>query len=135
MFCKMDVDDGFAQPRTWRRMACGCAERPVAVEVEHGCRCPSCSSQCRECPGFGFAEVPERKFLQILRRIRSVIRRGVRRRGRPPGFVRLAVEDVRVIGRKRRAEDRDHWIHDYVEPGPPLRIFDVMIVTDKRRKR
>jgi hypothetical protein len=132
MYCKMDVDDRYADPRHWRTMACGCAESPTAPTTAHGCRCPACAAQCLECPGFGYAQAPEKRFHEILTHVRSVIRRRVRRCGRPPGFVRLARPEIRVLVRKRRAEDPDHWINDYVELGPPVRVFDVLVVTDRR---
>lgn len=133
MFCKMDVDDRCADPRLWRKMACDCPALPTPPIVRHGCLCP-CGAQCLECPGFGYAQAPEKRFHQILSRVRSVIRRRVRTRGRPPGYVRLSREEIRVLVRKRRAEDADHWICDYVEVGPPVRIFDVIVVTDRRKR-
>jgi hypothetical protein len=44
----------------------------------------------------------------------------------------LSTNEVRILVRKRRAEARDHWIHEYVDPGPPVRVFDVIVVTDRR---
>jgi hypothetical protein len=134
MYCKMDVDDDRADPRLARLMACECPALPTKPTVECGCLCPSCGSQCKECPGFGFAQAPEKRFLEILTRVRSIIRRRVRTGGRPPGFVRLARAEIRVLVRKRRAEDPDHWINEYVDLGPPVRVFDVLVVTDRRKR-
>lgn len=134
MYCKMDVDDNLADPRFWRKMACECGEKPTAPRMAHGCLCPACAKQCFECPGFGFAQEPEKRFIKILTHVRSVIRRRVRTVGRPPGYVRLTTAEIRVLVRKRRAEDSDHWINDYVDVGPPVRVFDVIVVEDRRRK-
>ncbi len=132
MFCKMDVDDDFATPDVYRRMACACAANPAAPLVSFGCRCEACDATCRECPGFGFAAPPERNCQQILSRVRAVINRRSRSNRRPPGFVRLSKSEIRVLVRKRRAESRGHWIHEYVDPGPPVRVFDVLVVVDRR---
>jgi hypothetical protein len=133
MFCKMDYDDDFlADPSGYRRMACACAAAPAAPLVSFGCRCEACDSTCRECPGFGFAAPPERNCQQILSRVRAVINRRVRSNRRPPGFVRLSRNEIRVLVRKRRAEARSHWIHEYVDPGPPVRVFDVLVIVDRR---
>lgn len=135
MYCKMDVDDPFRlDPLEYRRIGCGCAVDPTPSTVEHGCVCPSCSARCLECPGFGYTQIPEKKFYQILSHARSIVRRKVRTRGRPPGFLRLTVEEIRVLIRKRRAEDPDHWINEYVDLGPPVRIFDVPVVVDRRKR-
>lgn len=135
MFCKMDVDDDRADPRLRRKMGCDCDALPIPPIVAHGCLCQDCGAQCRECPGWGFAQAPEKRFLEILTRVRSIIRRRVRRSGRPPGFVRLPRREIRVLVRKRRSEDPDHWINDYIDLGPPVRVFDVIVVTDMRRMR
>lgn len=132
MFCKMDVDDAYAAPGTYRKMACRCDALPAPPLVAFGCRCDSCGTPCRECPGFGFASPPERNCQQILSRARAVINRQVRVRGRPPGYIRLSWNEIRVLMRKRRAETRDHWICEYVDPGPPVRLFDVIVVVDRR---
>lgn len=134
MYCKMDVDDGFAVPGDYRKMACGCEALPSVPLVACGCRCDDCGATCRECPGFGFAQAPEKHYHQILSRVRSIIRRRVRSHGRPPGFVRLDRNEIRVLVRKRRAEDRDHWIRMYVDVGPPVRVFDVIVVIDRRKR-
>ena len=133
MYCKMDVDDACADPRLWRKMVCDCEALPGPPNVRHGCLC-ACGAQCLECPGWGYAQAPEKRFHQILSRVRSVIRRRVRTRGSPPGFVRLSKQEIRVLVRKRRAEDSDHWICDYVDIGPPVRIFDVIVVRDRRKR-
>lgn len=135
MYCKMDVDDHrFPDRRYWRKRACDCPTLPAAPLVRHGCRCEECGARCLECPGFGFAQAPEKHFHQILSRVRSIIRRRVRSRGRPPGFVRLPIAEIRVLVRKRRAEDQAHWINEYVDLGPPVRIFDVIVVADRRKR-
>jgi hypothetical protein len=134
VFCKMDVDDAFADPGSYRLRGCGCAANPTPVSVGSGCACGDCGGKCGLCPGFGFAQAPERRFHQILSRVRSVVRRSVRTAGRPPGFVRLSLAEIRVLARKRRAEATDHWIYDYVDLGPPVRIFDVIVVADRRKR-
>jgi hypothetical protein len=128
----MDVDDEYADPRRYRKMACACAAPPAPPLVAFGCRCEACGSPCRECPGFGFASPPEKNCQQILSRVRSLINRRVRAGGRPPGYIRLSWNEVRVLSRKRRAETREHWISEYVDLGPPVRVFDVIIVVDRR---
>jgi hypothetical protein len=133
MFCKMDVDDRFlSDAAEYRQMVCGCDLPPSPPLVDCGCRCGACGATCRECPGFGFASPPERNCQEILSRVRAVINRRCRAIRRPPGFVRLGDNEVRQLLRKRRAEDRTHWIHEYVEPGPPVRVFDVLVVIDRR---
>lgn len=132
MFCNMDVDDNLADPRNFRKMACACDSKPTPPLVAFGCRCELCGSTCRECPGFGFASPPEKNCQQILTRVRSIIRRRFRKVGHPPGYVRLTRNEIRVLTRKRRAETRGHWIHEYVDPGPPVRVFDVIVVVDRR---
>lgn len=130
----MDIDDPFVtEVRGCRLMGCSCQAVPEPPEVDHGCLCPSCSSQCKECIGFGYAAPPVKRFHQILSRVRSQIRRRVRVRGNPPGFVRLSEEEIRVILRKRTSEDEDHWVRDFVELGPPIRVFDVIVVRDRRK--
>ena len=134
MHCKMDVDDHFrTDPAAYRRMGCGCAVDPAPPEVSFGCRCPSCGATCQECPGFGYAEPPQRRFHHVLSRIRSQVRRRERRRGNPPCYVRVTEADIRVLLRKRLAEDPDHWIHRVIDLGPPLRIYDVITIADRRR--
>jgi len=132
----MDVDDPFVRdPEEYRRMTCECETPPAPPEVSFGCRCPSCGAQCRECSGFGYAAPPIRRVHQILSYVRSQIRRRVRTRGHPPGYVRLTRDEIRVLQRKRRLEDVDHWIHEYVDVGPPVRVFDVIVVVDRRKER
>ena len=131
----MDLDDEFVRQRMEpRRMACGCVSRPEPPKVDFGCLCSSCGAQCRECPGFGFAAPPVKRVHQILSRVRSQIRRRTRVRGHPPGFVRLTRIEIRLLLRKRKAELFDHWIRDFVEPGPPVRVYDVIVVADRRRE-
>lgn len=72
---------------------------------------------------------------EILGRIRSRIKRQTKNRGRPPGYVRLVYVDVRVLLRKLRSESEDHWIREFVDPGPPVRVFDTIVVIDRRRER
>jgi hypothetical protein len=131
----MDVDDEFFRdPTAYRRMGCSCASEPGAPATAHGCVCTGCGARCLECPGFGYAQAPEKRFHQILSRARSIIRRKVRTRGRPPGYLRLTVDEIRVLVRKRRAEDPQHWINEYVDLGPPVRLFDVIVVIDRRKR-
>jgi hypothetical protein len=130
----MDVDDDFVLPRDYRTMACDCRVNPSPPLVLSGCRCTSCNATCRECPGYGFVQAPEKRFHQILTRVRSMIRRRVRIKGSPPGYVRLSNNEIRVLVRKRRAEDSGHWINDYVDLGPPIRVFDVLVVPDRRKR-
>lgn len=136
MYCKMDVDDIFVLTQNLepRRMACECAAAPAPVLVDHGCRCTACGKQCRECPGFGHAAPQVKRVHQILSRVRSQIRRRTRTRGHPPGFVRLSRIEIRLLLRKRKHEEEDHWIRAFVEPGPPVRVYDVIVVTDRRRE-
>lgn len=136
MHCKMDVDDPFLRdPDAYRRRGCRCGVSPIPPEVGFGCRCPRCGKLCRRCPGFGYVLPPVRQTHQILSSIRSFIRRRVRTRGCPPGFVRLRVEEVDALLRKLAEERKGHWIRDCVEPGPPARVFDVLVVEDLRRVR
>jgi len=135
MYCKMDLDDAFVMERMEpRTRACACKSVPVASSTSYGCVCPVCRSECRECPGFGYAAPPKKRVHQILSRVRGQIRRRMRIHGRPPGFVRLTFLEIRQLLRKRSAEEADHWIRDFVEPGPPLRVYDVIVVTDRRRE-
>lgn len=130
----MDVDDDFrTDPADYRRMGCECAVEPCAPAVSFGCLCPSCGATCKDCPGFGYAEPPQRKFHHILSRIRSQIRRRERRRGHPPCYVRVVEADIRVLLRKRLSEEADHWIHSHIDLGPPLRIYDVIVIADRRK--
>lgn len=135
MWCKMDVDDAFVpDPREWRRIGCDCAAVPVPALVAFGCRCDACGATCRECPGFGYVAPPARSCQEILSRVAAGINRRVRSRGRPPGYVRLAGSEVGVLLRKRRVESADHWIRECVDPGPPVRVFDVLVVVDRRQR-
>ncbi len=135
MFCKMDVDDNLLpDPREYRLRGCKCVVDPGPPLVEYGCICTSCDTKCRKCPGFGYAKAPEKRFYQILSRARSVIRRKVRTCGRTPGYLRLSNAEVRVLIRKRNAEDPDHWINECFEVGPPVRIYDVIVVVDRRKR-
>lgn len=130
----MDVDDLFAiEPATWRNRVCACVSMPIRPGQFHGCLCPLCGAQCKECTGFGFAKAPPRRFHQILSRVRSQINRRMRVRGAPPGYVRLNENEIGTILRKFSEEDQAHWINEYVDPGPPLRIFDVIIIRDRRK--
>lgn len=136
MFCKMDVEDEFLRhSRAWRRRTCRCAALPARPRESYGCRCSRCGSVCRQCPGYGYPEPPARRYHQILTYIRSRIRRRLRVHGYPPGFVRVIPEDAAALTRKRDAEAEEHWIREYVDPGPPLRVFDVLVVEDVRRDR
>ena len=135
MHCKMDVDDAFrADPADYRRLGCDCAVDPVAPATDAGCACPSCGSSCRECPGFGFATPPEKRFFEIISRVRALTRRRVRARGQVPGYVRLLPSEVRVLVRKVRSESPGHWVGEYVDLGPPIKVFDMIIIPDWRRK-
>lgn len=137
MFCKMDVDD-LLRARLGmkpRLMACRCQVPPEPPRVDFGCFCPRCGAACKECSGFGHVRPPEKNFHQVMTRVRGLIGRHVRTRGQPPGFVRLAQDEVDALTRKRTVEADDHWIVDYVDLGPPLRLFDVIVVVDRRRKR
>jgi len=131
----MDVDDNFAlQAGRLRKMACDCPTPPDRPLVDRGCRCPSCGATCKECPGYGYASPPVKRVHQILSRVRSQIRRRTRVRGNPPGFVRLTMIEIRLLLRKRRNEETHHWIRDFVDPGPPVRVYDVIVVVDRRRE-
>lgn len=134
MNCKLDVDDVLRERLGLvpRRMECACARDPLPVRVGHGCLCSGCGAQCTECPGYGYAQAPEKRFHQILSRVRTTINRRLKVRGRPPGFVRLPAADIGVLVRKRRSEEGDHWIHAYVDVGPPVRVFDVIVIADRR---
>lgn len=130
----MDVADEFlADPSRYRRRACGCGSFPEPPRTGAGCRCPVCGADCRLCGGFGVLAPSAVRVHRILSRVRSQLRRRTRLTGRPPGFVRLAPTEVRALLGKREAEETGHWIRDYVEPGPPLRVFDVIIVVDGRK--
>jgi hypothetical protein len=132
----MDLDDAFSVYRGLepRKMACACAARPEPSTVDCGCVCGACGASCRECPGFGYAAPPVKRVHQILSRVRSQIRRRTRTRGHPPGFVRLTRIEIRLLLRKRKGEEVDHWIRDFVDPGPPVRVYDVIVVADRRRE-
>jgi len=135
VYCKMDVDDAFyrSDASQWRKRACRCAVLPEVPSVNFGCQCPKCGRACLQCPGFGFASPPIRRFWQILSSVRSQLRRRLRR-GSNLGFVRLPLAEIGILLRKREEEAPDHWIVQYVDPGPPLRICDVYVVTDRRRE-
>jgi len=67
--------------------------------------------------------------------VRTRVKRFTRLRGRPPGYVRLEEHDARELTRKWEMEAETHWIREYVDPGPPLRVFDLIVVIDRRRDR
>lgn len=80
-------------------------------------------------------EHPVRRFHRILASVQTQIRRRTRRHGHDPGFIRLPGREIEVIIEKLNAEGVDHWTvaERYFDPGPPLRILDVLIVEDNRR--
>lgn len=130
----MDIDDPYVTDlASARKMGCQCAIEPIKPNIDHGCQCPGCGSRCKECIGHGYAVPPVKRFHQILSRIRSQIRRRVIVKGHPPGFIRLTEAEINVILRKRMAEDEDHWVRHFVDVGPPVRVFDVLIVKDRRK--
>lgn len=134
MRCRMDDEDEWCTlSGQFRRRGCSCVVSPIPPETGIGCQCPRCGSTCRKCPGFGFAQPQPRRPHRIVSAVRSQIKRLVRLRGSPPGFVRLAPVEVEALLRKLGDEDVDHWIHQVVDAGPPLRVFDVLIVRDRRR--
>jgi hypothetical protein len=132
----MDIDDDYVlsgkiKPRL---MKCSCKSIPTAPKVDYGCQCPSCKSKCKKCPGFGYSTPPLKRVHQILSRVRSQIKRSDRSKGHPPGFIRLSIIEIRLLLRKHHNEDNDHWIRDIVEPGPPVKIYGVIVVEDRRRE-
>lgn len=132
----MDIDDDYVlsgkiEPRL---MKCNCKSIPIAPRVDFGCQCPMCKSKCKKCPGFGYSTPPLKRVHQILSRVRSQIKRRTRSKGCPPGYVRLTIIEIRLLLRKYRNEDCDHWIREFVEPGPPVRIYGVIVVVDRRRE-
>lgn len=132
----MDVDDVFVRdPVAYRIVRCKCAVKPLPVKSGFGCKCSACGAVCRNCIGFGFLAAPTKRVHEVLGRIRSRINRQTKNRGRPPGYVRLVHVDVRTLLRKWRSEGEDHWIREVVDPGPPVRIFDTIVVIDRRRER
>lgn len=133
MYCKMDVDDAFVAAGAERRMGCRCAASPVAPSTDRGCICSKCGARCKECIGFGFAAPPPRRFHRIMSRIRSQIRRRTSLSGSPPGFVRIHLDEINVLLSKVEGEDAGHWAAQFVDPGPPMRVFDVIIIRDRRR--
>ena len=85
-------------------------------------------------PGFGYTVPPVKRVHQILAHVRGQIRRRTRLRGHPPGFVYLKRLEISLLLRKRKAELPDHWIRDFVEIGPPVRVYGVLVVADRRRE-
>lgn len=135
MYCKMDVDDEFVRDiSAYRVVGCECLVNPVAPAKGCGCKCSTCGKQCKGCIGFGFPAPPTKRVHEVLGRIRSRIKRQRRNRGRPPGYVRLVSTDVRALLRKWRSEESEHWIRGIVDPGPPVRVFDVIVIVDRRRE-
>ncbi len=134
MFCKMDVDDHLVPIRSRRVLACRCLADPGPRRIGAGCRCTRCGAECGECAGFGVYGVAPRRFHAILASVKASVNRKVRTSGRPPGFVRLRREEVEVVLAKYSAEDEDHWIRSHVEVGPPLTIYGVIVVTDRRKR-
>jgi hypothetical protein len=134
----MDTDDDFLLKRgdlsLFRRRACRCSSLPVQPESGCGCSCPVCGSRCTKCPGFGFIEQPQRRFYRIMVSVQSQIRRRHRLRGNDPGYVRLPSRDISAVLAKRQGEYTGHWSEEWINLGPPLRIFDVFVVEDMRRK-
>lgn len=131
MRCKMDVDD--PQANLIRKMACVHNAEPQTPTEGSGCSCSTCGVTCRECIGFGFVSIAPRRCQEILTAIRSQILRAMKVKGRPPGFVRLRDPEIEVVRRKFRSEDDSHWVKWLVRDGPPLRIYDVMVVSDIRK--
>ncbi len=132
----MDVDDEFVRDSSaYRIKGCACTVDPVAPKIGCGCRCPECGKHCRGCVGFGFTAPPTKRVHEILGRIRTRIKRHRKSRGRPPGYVRLEGIDVRALLQKWRSEGSEHWIRGVVDPGPPVKIFDVIVVVDRRKER
>lgn len=139
LLCKMDVDDDFLRtrgdPDLFRRRGCRCTALPVQPEHGFGCVCGKCGARCTKCPGFGNVGDRVRRFYAIMDSVLAQIKQRVRR-GRPdPGFVRLSVREIQVVVSKIQREDRGHWSvrEEYVDLGPPLRIYEVYVVEDRRK--
>jgi len=136
MYCKMDFDDPFVRdPAEYRLRGCGCASEPTPPRIGSGCVCPDCASACRACLGFGFSVPPVRRAHQILSSVGTFVRRQVRARGAPPEFVRLVPAEIRVLLDKIEGEEEGHRIREWVDPGPPPRVYGVLVVEDRRRVR
>lgn len=116
-----------------RVMGCLCNCDPKAPPKGSGCQCTGCGARCKACIGFGYQAPPARPFHLIINSVQTQIIRRVELQGHPPGFIRLRPEEVRLVLDKMAAETLDHWAHDYVDVGPPLRIYDVRIIPDLRR--
>lgn len=131
MYCLMDVNDPII--REYRIRRCACTLIPARPKQGAGCVCPRCGKTCRQCSGHGWVERSTKQFHRILSAVRAEIARRVRTRGHPPGYVRLSAVEIEVLLNKQVNEEAGHWIAGYVDPGPPLRVFDVLIVCDRRR--
>lgn len=146
MRCLMDIRDEelrreterFHQPRDpseFRRMKCRCDVDPVEPPREpgeSGCVCPRCDARCKECNGF-FAIKAEACFYKTLARARDLIMRGVYFRKHPPGFIRMSEDEIAALVEKVSGEEPGHWSRQYVDPGPPVSVYGVVVIPDKRR--
>lgn len=127
MYCKMDVDDLFKIDE-YRRINCKCKTYPTLPKKDYGCRCEKCKKTCRQCIGFGWVNPPNKKVNNILRAIKTRLKM----HNLPPGFIRVRENDIKILLAKRKNEADDHWIRDYVDI-EPLRIFDILVVIDRRK--
>ncbi len=132
----MDIEDDYVlSGRVEARLrVCNCKSKPIPPKEDYGCLCESCGAKCKKCPGFGYTVPPLKRVHQILSRIRSHIKRRTKIKGNPPGYIRLTLAEKRLLLRKYNNEDSDHWIKGFIEPGPPVRIFGVIVVNDRRRE-
>lgn len=143
MRCLMDVRDDEIQaeqnpryqrrdPSTFRRLGCGCDVQPEPSRYDYGCRCPDCGKTCRECPGHGWVIKPTQKWSDVVVSVKNKIRSSMRRTGAPPPMLRLSQTEIDVVVAKWHNEDDDHHVKLYVNPGPPLRIFDIPVVQEPK---
>lgn len=117
-------------PSTFRRMGCGCDSDPVRVRHDHGCRCSSCGEVCRECPGMGWARPQRPRAHKVIDRVRKLIRLGTENRGAPPEILRLTRKEIGSVVHKWHEDDEDNEIRKIVDVGPPLRIYNTVIVEE-----
>lgn len=146
MRCLMDIRDDelrretdrFYQPRdpsTFRHMRCKCDVDPVEPQRlpgASGCVCPICGAHCKKCSGF-WVQRSEPCFHRTLRRALDLIDRGNRFKKRPPDYVRMGEDEIDVLREKVLGEDSNHMVHQIIDPGPPLRVYGVVVIADKRR--
>lgn len=131
MLCKMDTDDALVV--TPRVVGCRCRAGTVRPRVGLGCTCAACKHHCKLCSGFGsqnqVAVISVNSILTKVHRRASQLLAV----GRPLPFVRITTDEILAIMRKVSNEDSSHYIHEMVDPGPPMRVFGVLVVEDWRK--